>query len=90
MKIFFYAMTSVLLCMPFFSEAQDIQSAPADNVTPVESFFADGVYFTLADLQHHKPSVGRDQLAKSDNDNSVSVLANGLLLKTSFTSTTGV
>ena len=54
MKIFFYAMTSVLLCMPFFSEAQDIQSAPADNVTPVESFFADGVYFTLADLQHHK------------------------------------
>lgn len=70
MKIFFYAMTSALLCMPFLSVAQDIQSAPADNVTPVESYFADGVYFTLSDLQHHKPSVARDQLAKSGSDNS--------------------
>ncbi|MBS1765311.1 MAG: hypothetical protein JSS90_10135 [Bacteroidetes bacterium] len=73
MKIFFYAMISGILFLPVFLMAQDAHNAhnaPTDNVLLNESFFTDGVYFTLSDLQQHKPSVSKEQLFKSTIDNS--------------------
>lgn len=63
-------MISVMLCIPVFSVAQDLHNSASDIEQQAEPFFADGVYFTLSDLQHHKPSVTKEQLIKSSIDNS--------------------
>lgn len=66
MKTFLGLIT--LLCIFYQGYTQDAVLMEADTLHNIK--FTDGVYFTIADLQHNTPSITKDQLIKSYYDQS--------------------